>query len=253
VIAEAEIATPNEPTGADGKPVDSRSRIITQAPRLSLDPNQQNEAWNFVINEDFEIVLNAVSVGGPAETGLYVEITGGALEKGLITPKLVSIEGKNEARTRFERKGSKCLAVLPDFRVPAGVDPIKDKKVKPKERFLENPEDTFLTIRLQGSSNAVGAGELLFVRVGFERAGQEGSLMRGRPVTVFLVRPPPPPPPEPVLESESETEAEAAPGIDAEPVLDAAGASAGPNAGASAGPNAGASAGPSAAADSAAE
>jgi len=206
VIVEAEITASAEPIDANGKPIELRSRIITQAPRLSLDPNQPNEAWTFVVAEDFEIVLNAVSVGGPSETGLYVEISGDALAKGLITPKLVSIEGRNEGRAPFERHGGKFLAVLPDFRLPAGVEPFKDKKIKPKERFLDNPEDTFLTIRLSGSSNAAGAGELVYLRVGFEGAGQEGSLMRGRPITVYTVRPvapPPEPEPEPELQAEA--------------------------------------------------
>jgi hypothetical protein len=196
-IAEVPLEAPEEPLGANGKPEEQRTRIITQAPRLSLDPNQPNEAWNFVLAEGFEIVLNAVSVGGPAETGLYVEISGDALGKGLVEPKVVNIEGQNQGQAEFERQGSKRVATLPDFRVPAGVEPIKDKKIKPKDRFLDNPEDTFLTIRLRGECKVIGAGELLYVRVGFERAGQEGSLMRGRPVTTFEVRPEPVPEPEP--------------------------------------------------------
>ncbi|HVI00424.1 MAG TPA: hypothetical protein VM869_17020 [Enhygromyxa sp.] len=196
-IVEAAIEVPEEPTGADGKPVDTRSRIITQAPRLDLDPNQPNEAWQFVINEDFEIVLNAVSVGGPAETGLYVEISGAALEKGLVDPEVVHVEGPIREQASFERHGQRRIASFPDFLVAAGVEPVKDKKIKPKERFLDNPEDTFLTIRLRGRVGKLGTGELLYVRVGFERIGQEGSLMRGRPVSVFTTRPEPPPKPEP--------------------------------------------------------
>ncbi|HLT35654.1 MAG TPA: hypothetical protein VK034_05195 [Enhygromyxa sp.] len=207
-IAEAAIDTPEEPVGADGKPIDTRTRIITQAPRLDLDPNQPNEAWQFVRDEDFEIVLNAVSVGGPAETGLYVEVSGAALDKGLVEPVTVDIEGQNRGHASFERHGSKRIATFPDLRIPAGVEPIRDKKIKPKERFLDNPEDTFLTIRLRGRVPKLGANELLFVRVGFERV-QEGSLMRGRPVSVFETRPEPPPrPPEPTPEPASEPGAE---------------------------------------------
>ncbi len=198
VIAEAEIEVLDEPTGADGKPIDLQPRIITQAPRLSLNPSQPNDAWNFVVDEPFEIALKAVSVGGPAETGLYVEVSGAGLDKGLVEPESVAIEGENQGKATFEKQGSKRIATLPDFRVPAGIEPNKDKKVKPKDRFLENPEDTFLTIRLRGKVNKPGTGELLFVRVGFEKLGQEGSLMRGRPVSVFTERPKPPPaPPEP--------------------------------------------------------
>jgi hypothetical protein len=204
-IPEATIEVPPEPTGADGKPVDTRSRIIAQAPRLDLDPNQPNEAWQFVISEDFEIVLNAVSVGGPAETGLYVEVSGAALDKGLVEPEFVHVEGPRREQASFEKHGSKRIATFPNFLVAAGVEPNKDKKIKPKERFLDNPEDTFLTIRLRGRVGKLGTGELLYVRVGFERIGQEGSLMRGRPVSVFTTRPePPPPPPEPTPPPASE-------------------------------------------------
>jgi hypothetical protein len=200
-IPEATIEVPDEPTGSDGKPIDTRTRIITQAPRLDLDPNQPNEAWQFVIDEELEIVLNAVSVGGPAETGLYVEISGAALDKRLVEPISVTIEGANQGQAEFARQGSKLVATFPELLVPAGVEPIKDKKIKPKERFLDNPEDTFLTIRLRGRVTKLGANELFFVRVGFERLGQEGSLMRGRPVSVFTERPAPPPAPEPEPES----------------------------------------------------
>ncbi|MFO7562658.1 MAG: hypothetical protein R6X02_08430 [Enhygromyxa sp.] len=216
-IPEATIEAPEEPTGSDGKPIETRTRIITQAPRLSLDPNQPNEAWNFVRDEDFEIVLNAVSVGGPAETGLYVEISGAALDKGLVEPKSVVIEGQNQGQAVLERRGKKQVASLPDFRVPAGVEPIKDKKIKPKDRFLDNPEDTFLTFRLRGRVPKLGANELLYVRVGFEGVGQEGSLMRGRPVTVFATRPAPPPAPEPEPEPAAEPEPSAEPQPAVEP------------------------------------
>lgn len=179
-IAEAEIQTPDEPEGASGDR--GRVRIITQAPRLSLDPEQPNDAWSFPAGGPFEIVLKAVSVGGPAETGLYVEVSGDALTKGLIEPESVAIEGVNTGAATFEAKGNERIARLPDFRLPAGVEPIKDKKVKPRERFLDNPEDTFVTVRLSAKALAKG-DELLFVRVGFEGT-EEGSLMRGRPLKV---------------------------------------------------------------------
>ena len=185
-IPMAKIVEPEEPTGADGKPLDLRPRIITQAPRLSLDPNQPNDAWNFKTGGEFQITLKAVSVGGPSETGLYVEVYGDALAQGLVEPHSVAIEGENEGKAEFREAPKKRLAVLPDFRLPAGVEPVKDKKVKPKERFLDNPEDTFLTIRLAGKVAQAGgeAGPLLFVRVGFEGAETEGSILRGRPVTI---------------------------------------------------------------------
>jgi hypothetical protein len=225
-IPEAEVTVIEVPKGADGKPLELRHRIITQAPRLSLDPNQPNEAWNFLVDEPFEIVLNAVSVGGPAETGLYVEISGAALDKGLVEPTEVCIEGparegadqaQEQGRASFTRVTNKRMATLPDLLVAAGVEPIKDKKIKPKDRFLDNPEDTFLTIRLRGHAHALGNGELLYVRVGFERVGQEGSLMRGRPVSVLSELPPPPPPPEPEPPVELAGEPEPAPEPAAQP------------------------------------
>lgn len=219
-IAEAPIEVPEEPVGANGKADNGRTRIITQAPRLDLDPNQPNEAWQFVIGEPFEIVLNAVSVGGPAETGLFVEISGAALDKGLVEPELAAIEGQTHGQASFERHGKKRIATFPELLVPAGVEPIRDKKVKPKERFLENPEDTFLTIRLRGQVGKLGSGELLFVRVGFERVGQEGSLMRGRPISVFATRPQPPPKPEPEPAPEPAAQPAAQPEASAEPALD---------------------------------
>lgn len=190
VIATAEIEVPVEPTDTDGFPIDNRQRIIAQAPGLSLDPNQPNDAWTFLPDAPFELVLNAVSVGGPAETGLYVEVSGGALEKRLIEPESVEIEGRNRGRASFEVAGKRRIARLPELRIPAGVEPNKDKKIKPKERFLENPEDTFVTVRLHCKALALGS-DLLYVRVGFDGT-EEGSLMRGRPLTIQLPLPPAP-------------------------------------------------------------
>jgi hypothetical protein len=189
-IVAAEIEVPVEPTDTDGHPIDNRQRIIAQAPGLSLDPNQPNDAWTFLPDEPFELVLNAVSVGGPAETGLYVEVSGGALEKRLIEPESVEVEGRNRGRASFEVAGKRRIARLPALRIPAGIEPNKDKKIKPKERFLENPEDTFVTVRLHCKALALGS-DLLYVRVGFDGT-EEGSLMRGRPLTIQLYKPAPP-------------------------------------------------------------
>lgn len=207
-IEDVEVEEPDEPTGPTGKPLDLRPRIITQAPRLTLDPLQPNQAWSFAIGGTYEIVIKAVSVGGPTEHGLYVEIEGEGLANGYIAPTEVVVhrgevplhpkatdeerEAYEKARKarkppkefvgRFEVKGKKHLAHI-DYLVPAGVEPNKEKKVKPKDRFLDNPEDTFLIVRLRGETKKVGSG-LIFVRVGFLSSGQEGSLMRGRPVSV---------------------------------------------------------------------
>jgi hypothetical protein len=181
-ITEAQIEVPDVPAEAAAAASDTHLRIIGQAPGLSLDPNQPNDAWTFPVGGEFEIVLNAVSVGGPAETGLYVHVYGAALEKGLLEPESVSVEGRNAGQATFEKDGKRRVARLPNLRIPAGVEPNKDKKIKPKERFLENPEDTFVTVRLRGKALAVGS-DLLYVRVGFSGT-EDGSLMRGRPVTV---------------------------------------------------------------------
>ena len=191
-LAAAEIEAPVEPTGTNGQPLDTRQRIIAQAPGLSLDPNQPNDAWTFAPGGPLELALNAVSVGGPAERGLYVEVSGGALDKRLIEPELVEIEGHNRGRASFTTEGKRLIARLPALLIPAGVEPNKDKKIKPKERFLENPEDTFVTVRLRGKALAIGS-DLLYVRVGFDGT-EEGSLMRGRPLTIQLPLPPALPP-----------------------------------------------------------
>ncbi len=187
-LTAAEIEAPAEPTGNNGQPIDTRQRIIAQAPGLSLDPNQPNDAWTFAPGGPLELALNAVSVGGPAERGLYVEVSGGALEKRLIEPEHVEIEGHNRGRASFQVDGKRRIARLPELLIPAGVEPNKDKKIKPKERFLENPEDTFVTVRLHGKALSVGS-DLLYVRVGFDGT-EEGSLMRGRPLTIQLPTPP---------------------------------------------------------------
>lgn len=181
-IAEAEIAAPEVSEGTGAAVIDLHHRIIGQAPGLSLDPNQPNDAWTFPAGAPFEIVVKAVSVGGPAETGLYVEVEGAAVDKGLIEPDTVAIEGTRAGQASFAREGKRFIARLPDVLIPAGVEPNKDKKIKPKERYLENPEDTFVTVRLHAKAGKVGS-ELVYVRVGFDGI-EEGKLMRGRPLTI---------------------------------------------------------------------
>lgn len=183
-IPEAEIEEPDEPAGGAGAPGSDRQRYITQAPRLSLNPQQPNEAWKFPVSGAFEIVINAVSEGGKAEAGLFVEMSNEAIEKGLMEPvkaTVTTLQGA-EISGEFVAQGKKRVAKV-DYLVPAGVEPIKDKKVKPKERFLDNPEDTFVTVRLEGKTAGPGSA-MLYVRVGFEGSGTEGSLMRGRPVVL---------------------------------------------------------------------
>ncbi|MFV8754743.1 hypothetical protein ACNOYE_29710 [Nannocystaceae bacterium ST9] len=197
-IAIAEIAVPEPSEAAASAPIDLGLRIIGQAPQLGLDPHQANEAWHYKFPEPFEIEIKAVSIGGPAETGLYVELSGDAIEKKIFEPLSVRASGTvGDLQAGFPAGAKKRTAVL-DYRVPAGVEPPKDKKIKPLERFAENPPDTFLTLRLACKPLVLGTG-LLYVRVGFDRAGNEGSLMRGRQLTISETGPvaPPPPPPEP--------------------------------------------------------
>jgi hypothetical protein len=197
-IAAVEVAPPPAAEASAAAPLDMGLRIIGQAPALGLDPHTSNDAWHFRVAEPFVIEIKAVSVGGPAETGLFVEVSGDALEKRLLEPLRAEVIGASEARAEFGPGTKKRVALLDGFRLPAGVDPPKDKKIKPLERFAENPPDTFVTIRLHARPLALGNG-ILYVRVGFIRAS-EGSLMRGRPLTISetgYVAPPPPPPPSP--------------------------------------------------------
>lgn len=197
-IGAAEIAVPEPSETAASAPIDLGPRIIGQTPQLGLDPHQDNDAWHFVFAEPFEIEIKTVSIGGAAETGLYVEISGDAVENKLFEPVCVQASGVIETRAEFGPGAKKRVALLDAYRLPAGIEPSKDKKIKPLERFAENPLDTFLTIRLNCKPLVLGSG-LLYVRVGFTGAGSLGSLMRGRQLTISTTGPvaPPPPPPEP--------------------------------------------------------
>ncbi len=206
-IEAAEIAAP-EPndTAAAGGPIDLGPRIIGQAPQLGLDPHQPNEAWHYRVAEPFEIEIKVVSVGGPAETGLYVELSGEAIETKLFEPISVHASGATgfhgpqgpgliDIQQEFPSPpppAKKWVVVLDGYRLPAGVEPPKDKKIKPLERFAENPANTFLTIRLACRPLRMGTG-LLYIRLGFVRVS-EGSLMRGRQLTLSETGPVAPPP-----------------------------------------------------------
>jgi hypothetical protein len=197
-ITAAEIAVPEPSETAAAAPIDLGPRIIGQTPQLGLDPHQDNDAWHYVFAKPFEIEIKTVSIGGPAETGLFVEVAGDAIEKQLIELVSVRATGVIDTRAEFGPGAKKRTAVLDAYRLPAGIEPSKDKKIKPLERFAENPPDTFLTIRLACKPLVLGTG-LLYVRVGFAGAGNEGSLMRGRQLTISVTGPvaPPPPPPAP--------------------------------------------------------
>lgn len=204
-IAPVEIVAPPPVEASAAAPIDMGQRIIGQAPALGLDPHNPNDAWHFRVAEPFEIEIRAVSVGGPAETGLVVELSGEALDRKLFEPIGVQVIGGQglgaiEAQASFgPPTAGRRVALLDGFRLPAGVEPVKDKKIKPHERFLENPPDTFVTVRLRCQPLALGSG-LLYLRVGFDRV-KDGSLMRGRPLTIsetgYVAPPPPPPPPTP--------------------------------------------------------
>lgn len=206
-IGAAEIAVPEPGEATAAAPIDLSPRIIGQTPQLGLDPHQANEAWHYKFAEPFEIEIKSVSIGGPAETGLFVEVSGDAIERNLIEPVIVRASGVIDTEASFAPGKKKRVAVLDAYRLPAGVEPVKDKKIKPHERFAENPRDTFLTIRLACRPLVLGSG-LLYVRVGFDGAGNEGSLMRGRQLTIsetgYIA--PPPPPPEPPASEDADSE-----------------------------------------------
>ena len=61
-------------------------------------------------------------------------------------------------------------AVLPDVR-------------KIHERFEFAPDDMFMVLTVRGKTTGKGKG-LLTIRIGFKDAGTEGSLMRGRSISV---------------------------------------------------------------------
>jgi hypothetical protein len=197
-IGAVEIATPEPSEASASAPIDLGPRIIGQTPQLGLDPHQDNDAWHYCFDEPFEIEIKLVSVGGPAEVGLYVEVSGEAIENKLIELVDVRASGVIDTRAEFPPGAKKRVAMLEAYRLPAGIEPSKDKKIKPLERFAENPLDTFLTIRLACKPLVLGSG-LLYVRIGFIGAGSLGSLMRGRQLTISTTGPvaPPPPPPEP--------------------------------------------------------
>jgi hypothetical protein len=197
-IGAAEIAAPEPSEAAAAAPIDLGPRIIGQTPQLGHDPQQANEAWHYKQGEPFEIEIKTVSIGGAAETGLYVELSGEAIERQLIEPVWVRAQGVIDTRADFGTGAKKRTAVLDAYRLPAGIEPPKDKKIKPLERFAENPPDTFLTVRVACKPLALGSG-LLYWRVGFVGAGSEGSVMRGRQLTISVTGPvaPPPAPPAP--------------------------------------------------------
>ena len=136
--------------GAHGRRRASRSTRASgsspQAPRLSLNPNQPNDAWSFKAGEAFEIVLAAVSVGGPAkEIGPVRRGQRRRLDQGPARIHLgVPSRARNEGQAEFEVQGRKAVASLPDFRVPAGVEPIKNKEGQAQGALLGEPRGHLL-------------------------------------------------------------------------------------------------------------
>lgn len=151
---------------------------VRGAGQLSLDPTRRAPEWSFEAGAPFEIRVPVVNMGG-AEAGLYVEVAGDAVDRGLIAPESVEVAGHEVMTAAFA--GARPRATIAEYAVlPGGVLP--DAK-KVAERFANAPDDMFFTVVVRGRGLKAGQG-LLTVRVGFVQRGSEGSLMRGRSISV---------------------------------------------------------------------
>jgi hypothetical protein len=181
VVEQPEDAPISEPPLAvdeadAARPTPAVERVRGPA-QLSLDPTRKTPEWTFERGAPFEIRVPVVSIGGGAK-GLFVEVGGEAVDRGVITPGAVEIAGRHvdEAEFAGERRVS-----LPDYEIEPGAVLPDAKKVR--ERFAAAPSDMFHTVVIRGEVVQAGSG-LLTVRVGFEGEGNSGSLMRGRSVAV---------------------------------------------------------------------
>ncbi len=145
--------------------------------QLSLDPTRKTPDWSFDDGSPFEIRVPVVSIGGGAR-GLFIEVGGDAVDRGIIAPRAVEVAGLSVDEGDFS---GKRRVSLPDYQIEAGAV-LPDVK-KARERFAAAPADMFHTVVIRGNVAAKGSG-LLTVRVGFEGAGTTGSLMRGRSISV---------------------------------------------------------------------
>jgi hypothetical protein len=175
---DAPISEP--PMAADdadsARPAPAVERVRGPA-QLSLDPTRKTPEWSFESGANFEIRVPVVSIGGGAK-GLFIELAGDAVDRGIIAPEGAEVAGQRVGEARFD--GGKRVS-LPEYEVEAGAVLPDAKKVR--ERFASAPADMFHTVVIRGKVAAAGAG-LLTVRVGFEGAGNTGSLMRGRSISV---------------------------------------------------------------------
>ena len=117
-----------------------------------------------------ELELPVVSVGGPA-AGLYVELAGDAIDRGLLTPSVAEMNGCSSTLP----SGRPVRCELPEAPIRAGV--VLPNAKRAEERFAAAPEDVFFRLRVRGEARAKGRG-LLTVRIGFLGEGTRGSLMR---------------------------------------------------------------------------
>jgi hypothetical protein len=150
--------------------------------QLSLDPTRPADDWSFRAGTPFEIEVPVVSTGGAAQ-GLYVELAGDAIERGLIEATGVEAEGVDIVTSELSVNGSRRpRSEIPGLAIPASV--VLPQVKKPIERFAAATEDMFLRVRVRGTAKSAGRG-LLTVRVGFLESGTAGSLMRGKSIEVL--------------------------------------------------------------------
>lgn len=152
-------------------------------PHLTFDLNPRAKPWSFPSASRFEIFAPFISTGGPAK-GLFVELSGPAIETGVIDPKAVTITREEDGKPiRVEFTGNKTRrAEFPTITVPAGV--IRDPDEKKRSKIHEHsPPDTKFVAQIEGEAIQDGSG-LLLVRVGFLAHGQRGSVLRGKPISV---------------------------------------------------------------------
>jgi len=145
---------------------------------LSLDPTRRAPEWTFEKDAPFEIRIPVVNLGGTAK-GLFVEVAGEAVDRKLVAPENVEIAGREVSTA--ELAGPRPRAELPDFEVVAGAVLPDVRKVA--EKFFAAPDDMFLTVVVRGRAAGPGKG-LLTVRIGYIGAGTQGSLMRGRSISI---------------------------------------------------------------------
>ncbi|MBN2493678.1 MAG: hypothetical protein JXR96_03715 [Deltaproteobacteria bacterium] len=164
------LEPPEEPEEEDELEVEHER--LAGPPNLSL--ASPSNGWDFARGKPFAIELPLINMGGPAQ-GLFVEMSGQAMDQGLIVP--MTVESDTKRAPFLEGR-----AELPGVDLAAGVAWPDSKKAK--ERLAEAPGDTRVTLWVRGKSDHGGEG-LLMIRVGFLGEGMRGSLLRGKAIQVM--------------------------------------------------------------------